>query len=291
MKKSIVAFGFVALMSTGIVPTTLTNLSNPIVYAASTINFDQGSMSDEDYVKSVIDQFTKQDSIKLEYTSNDEENPMNAVAIIDLKNKKQKMTSELAGLKSETYLYNDGTVADSTSTVLEMAKSINPENKEAMDEIIKTLEGKYITQDYPDAKGQIDNIIKNNITINETFDSFENKDGKVVASSSIIPISEAPDGETLAQLYPKDTTYQTIVTVDPKAQTVTFETIIDVNEDSISSEESDDDISLSAFLKDNHNTMIMSTTDETVPSLDQLETTTKDEVNKLFEDKGLTPVL
>lgn len=290
MKKRLLSFGiFASLLFAQFVTPVVLPANAATVQAASEVNFDQGSMSDEEYVKNIVDQLLAQDAIAMEINnlSNDDIAPSSS--IVDFKNKAQSIITEEGGQVSETYAYNDGSFAKRISSEIEMLKAINFDNEAAIDELASELKGKYVVNKIDELAGSIDLVVESYGDYLESMTSYENQDGKVVASSDVNPIQDLSNLNPAYSMYPEGSSIQNKFIVDPEAGTLTIETIIDVNEDAVEEESGDElGLSLSDLLTDSQLQVVISPTTETVPALEDLDTITKEEFKAKAEEKGLT---
>ena len=285
MKKKYLICGLAALLS--VAPIAQFNLTSyQVVEAAAEINFDQGSMSDEEYVRNIIDQHLQLDALHMDYTSEEDE-AYTFQADIDLKNLSMKtITSGEYG--SESYSFDDGSTAMNTDTEIDMLKIIYTEYEQEIDEVAKEIEDKFILTEYPELKGQVSKMIENFKTIPDDIETYENKDGVVSAYTKEEKISENKQYATMVDIYGENATIQQGVVIDSKAKTLVFETKINVDEETMKDNESEDiGISMSELVTDSNSKITVTPSTEQVPRLEDLELITKDEINQMLEEKGI----
>ena len=288
MKKNLIACGLAALLIAS-PQATIMNATSASVYAASEINFDQGSQSDEEYVQSVIDQFMALENLHAEVVNKDQAD-FDQTIDIDTKNLivRTETTGEFGGIM---YSYDDGTTAQDAQFEIDLMKQIYSDSGDAVDEVAKELEGKYIVNQYPEAKGQISQMIESYKNATDNLKEYENKDGVVTAYSEEMNISDNKDFAPLAEIYGENTTVKQGVIVDPKAETLTFETIIDIDEEALEETEPDGlGISFNDYIQDSTSQVVLTPGSETLPALEDLDTISKEDLDKLLEEKGVKPI-
>lgn len=285
MKKNLMVCGLAALLLAS-PQLAVMNATPTTIYAASEINFDQGSLSDEEYVKSVIDQYMALDKLHAEVV-NKEQPDMQEIIDIDVKNKiiRTERNGDYAGV---SYTYDDGTIAQDTQFEINFMKEIYADNSDAIEEVAKEVEGKYIVSEYPEDKGQLSKMLESFKTVTDNLTEYENKDGIVSAYSDEMKISDNKDFAPLADIYGENTTVKQGIIVDSKAKTLTFETIINVDEEATEATESDElGISFNDFVQDSTTQVILTPGTEDLPALEDLETISKEELNALLQEKGI----
>lgn len=286
MKKNLVACGLAALLTVGsyasMQPVFLSHVA-----AATEVNFDQAGMSDEEYVKSIIDQFMDLDLIHIEMEA-EEGSDYTYSADIDLKNMSMKTVSsgEYGGT---SYSFDDGSSAMDTKSEIKMMQSIYVDNKEEILEIADEIKGKYILNEYPELKGQISKTVEAYKEIPGKVESYENKDGVIIATGPKEKISENDESGQLAEIYGDNATIQTNLYIDPKAETVVVESIIDVDESQMeeTTESEELGISLSSMVADSTSKILMTVGTVSVPKKEDLDIITKEEIDALLEEKGI----
>lgn len=267
--------------------------STPVTYttvqAAEAINFDKGNQSEEEYVKSIIDQLLKQDALEVELKTGEEEPDL---MIIDLANKALKQTQNLAMFEEnktyEGYFYDDGKYTEPIEmalTNIELTNMDNPDAKKLVEEIKKEVEGKFIIKEDEAVKGNVSTIIDTYKKLASEFENYEEKDGKIIASTKESSLKDAPNADMLMQFYGEKATMFKELTIDPKAQTIQLLHKINVPEEAETTEEDPAaGIKLSPPTEITYNFKASS---EKLPKLEELETLTMDDLNKLVEEKGL----
>lgn len=283
---------------TGITMMTLAQVTLPILHqdttqiphiqAAEAINFDKGDQSEEEYVRSMIEQLLQQDVISIQMTAGDQEPTL---SLLDLQNKSMKQSSTIAlGDKEETlegYFYDEGVYTEPISLSLsniELANMDNPDAKKSVEELSQELEGKAILKEEEAVKGNVSIMIDSYKKMTEEFENFEEKDGKVIAKTANTDIKEAPNSDMLIQFYGEEASLSKELTIDPQAKTLTLKQIIHTEDTETTEEDPAGGIHLAPPTE---MTYTFSETDETIPKLEELETITMEEFNKLIEDKGL----
>lgn len=291
MKKTILA---------GMAMLTLSQAASPLVFesptgishvqAAEDLNFDKGDQSEEEYIKSVIDQLLKQDALNIEMQTGDQE--PNQI-IIDITNKSMKLANPLTSTseeKSESIFYDDGTYIEPVSSSLSFVELANMENAEAsqiIKDIGKELEGKSVLKKDEGIEGYVTSAIDEYKKLSENLANFEEKDGKVIGTTEDMDLTNVPNPDMLTQIYGDDVTMNKEVTVDPEEQTVTVVHRIngETEEENSESEESMGD----QFTPPSEITYVLKTSDESIPQADEIETLSEEEFNKIIEEKGLKP--
>ncbi len=296
MKKSLIKWASLAALAT-LVPTNLLmvgDLASNHVQAATDLNFDQGSMNDEEYVRNILTQFNELDGYQSEMV--DDETGSSTVTVYDKASGGTKVTSFIAAsefneeMTMTYYIYDDGTnVSDELgyldSSAIYMVE-INPDYQAQVDEVRAQMGDALVLT--PPAEGT-ESLATDNLFLAEEISFTEiTKDGDVV-KATIDAESYISDNPEMAELYPEGTQFSMVYTIDPAAGSVTSSLTIDVDEEALASESSDDElgVSIASLMVDTTVNVVMTATDEKVPAADELNTITQEEFQQLLTDVGL----
>ena len=296
MKKSLIKWASLAALAT-LVPTNLLmvgDLASNHVQAATDLNFDQGSMNDEEYVRNILTQFNELDGYQSEMV--DDETGSSTVTVYDKASGGTKVTSFIAAsefneeMTMTYYIYDDGTnVSDELgyldSSAIYMVE-INPDYQAQVDEVRAQMGDALVLT--PPAEGT-ESLATDNLFLAEEISFTEiTKDGDVV-KATIDAESYISDNPEMAELYPEGTQFSRVYTIDPAAGSVTSSLTIDVDEEALASESSDDElgVSIASLMVDTTVNVVMTATDEKVPAADELNTITQEEFQQLLTDVGL----
>lgn len=296
MKKSLIKWASLAALAT-LVPTNLLmvgDLASNHVQAATDLNFDQGSMNDEEYVRNILTQFNELDGYQSEMV--DDETGSSTVTVYDKASGGTKVTSFTAAsefneeMTMTYYIYDDGTnVSDELgnldSSAIYMVE-INPDYQAQVDEVRAQMGDALVLT--PPAEGT-ESLATDNLFLAEEISFTEiSKDGDVV-KATIDAESYISDNPEMAELYPEGTQFSMVYTIDPAAGSVTSSLTIDVDEEALASESSDDElgVSIASLMVDTTVNVVMTATDEKVPAADELNTITQEEFQQLLTDVGL----
>lgn len=296
MKKSLIKWASLAALAT-LVPTNLLmvgDLASNHVQAATDLNFDQGSMNDEEYVRNILTQFNELDGYQSEMV--DDETGSSTVTVYDKASGGTKVTSFTAAsefneeMTMTYYIYDDGTnVSDELgyldSSAIYMVE-INPDYQAQVDEVRAQMGDALVLT--PPAEGT-ESLATDNLFLAEEISFTEiTKDGDVV-KATIDAESYISDNPEMAELYPEGTQFSMVYTIDPAAGSVTSSLTIDVDEEALASESSDDElgVSIASLMVDTTVNVVMTATDEKVPTADELNTITQEEFQQLLTDVGL----
>lgn len=296
MKKSLIKWASLTALAT-LVPTNLLmvgDLASNHVQAATDLNFDQGSMNDEEYVRNILTQFNELDGYQSEMV--DDETGSSTVTVYDKASGGTKVTSFIAAsefneeMTMTYYIYDDGTnVSDELgyldSSAIYMVE-INPDYQAQVDEVRAQMGDALVLT--PPAEGT-ESLATDNLFLAEEISFTEiTKDGDVV-KATIDAESYISDNPEMAELYPEGTQFSMVYTIDPAAGSVTSSLTIDVDEEALASESSDDElgVSIASLMVDTTVNVVMTATDEKVPAADELNTITQEEFQQLLTDVGL----
>lgn len=296
MKKSLIKWASLAALAT-LVPTNLLmvgDLASNHVQAATDLNFGQGSMNDEEYVRNILTQFNELDGYQSEMV--DDETGSSTVTVYDKASGGTKVTSFIAAsefneeMTMTYYIYDDGTnVSDELgyldSSAIYMVE-INPDYQAQVDEVRAQMGDALVLT--PPAEGT-ESLATDNLFLAEEISFTEiTKDGDVV-KATIDAESYISDNPEMAELYPEGTQFSMVYTIDPAAGSVTSSLTIDVDEEALASESSDDElgVSIASLMVDTTVNVVMTATDEKVPAADELNTITQEEFQQLLTDVGL----
>lgn len=296
MKKSLIKWASLAALAT-LAPTNLLmvgDLASNHVQAATDLNFDQGSMNDEEYVRNILTQFNELDGYQSEMV--DDETGSSTVTVYDKASGGTKVTSFIAAsefneeMTMTYYIYDDGTnVSDELgyldSSAIYMVE-INPDYQAQVDEVRAQMGDALVLT--PPAEGT-ESLATDNLFLAEEISFTEiTKDGDVV-KATIDAESYISDNPEMAELYPEGTQFSMVYTIDPAAGSVTSSLTIDVDEEALASESSDDElgVSIASLMVDTTVNVVMTATDEKVPAADELNTITQEEFQQLLTDVGL----
>lgn len=296
MKKSLIKWASVAALAT-LVPTSLLmvgDLASHHVQAATELNFNQGSMSDEDYVRSILTQFNELDGYQSEMV--DDETGSSTVTIYDKASGGTKVTSFIAASEFNEemtvtyYMYDDGTSISDELGYLDSSAAfmvdINPDYQAQVDEVRAQMGDALVLM--PAAEGT-EILASDNLFLAEDIAFTEiTKDGDVV-KATIDAESYITDNPEMAEFYPEGTQFSMVYTIDPAAASVTSSLTIDVDEETIASESTGDElgVSVASLMVDTTVNVVMTATDEKVPAADELNTITQEEFQQLMTDIGL----
>lgn len=296
MKKSLIKWASVAALAT-LVPTSLLmvgDLASQHVQAATKLNFDQGSMNDEDYVRSILTAFNELDGYQSEMV--DDETGSSTVTIYDRASGGTKLTSFVAASEFNEemtvtyYMYDDGTSISDELGYLDSSAAfmvdINPDYQAQVDEVRAQMGDALVLT--PAAEGT-ESLATDNLFLAEDIIFTEiTKDGDVV-KATIDTESYIKDNPEIAEFYPAGTQFSMVYTIDPVAASVTSSLMIDVDEEAIASESTGDElgISVTSLMADTTVNVVMTATDEKVPAADELNTITQEEFQQLMADAGL----
>lgn len=295
MKKQLIKWASVAALAT-LMPVSLLTVGEfgvGQIQAAAEVNFDQGSMSDEDYVRSVLKQFNELDGYKSEMIdglSND-----TTTMIYDKASGGTKVTIELAASEFSDamtvvqYIYDDGSMAADELVYLEatakMMEAIDPEFVTKIETLREQMGDALVLT--PPTEGA-ETSAANEVFLTEDVAFTEIvKDGDKVKATIDVEAYLAENAEMLG-FYPEGTKYAMVYEIDPATASVTSTLTIDIDEEALAEESGDEiGISIASFLADTEVKVMMTATDEKVPSLTDLKTVTREEFTQLKADAGL----
>ena len=188
------------------------------------------------------------------------------------------------------YVYDDGTMVSDEVAYLEssipLMSEIYPEFETQVEELRAQMGDKLVIQ--PPMEGAEATEAAAAFVVDDIVFSEVTKEGDVVKATldEATYLAENPD---MAQSYPENTKFLMLYTIDPAAGSVTSTLTIDVDEDAVASEESSDEmgINLAAMMSDMTVNVVVTATDEKVPSLDELPTITDEEYQQLLTDIGI----
>lgn len=264
------------------------------VSAASEIDFEQGSMSDEEYVRHVLTQFNELDGYRSEML--DEMTGGSTVMIYDKAVGVTKITTHMMAnaytdeMTIIQYVYDDGTMVSDEVAYLEssipLMSEIYPEFETQVEELRAQMGDKLVIQ--PPMEGAEATEAAAAFVVDDIVFSEVTKEGDVV-KATLDEATYLAENPVMAQSYPENTKFLMLYTIDPAAGSVTSTLTIDVDEDAVASEESSDEmgISLAAMMSDMTVNVVVTATDEKVPSLDELPTITDEEYQQLLTDIGI----
>lgn len=305
MKKSLVKLAR-ALAFTTVLPaaaTLVTEVAPIQVQAAATIDFEQGSKSDEEYVRDILKQFNELDAYHSEMK--DEVSGGTTTTTYDSQTGGTKVESYIPAseysdeMTMTYYFYDDGTMIYDELGYLKSSASYMSLAYPDYEAQLKTVEeqmGDALVLTPPSEAAEELEDIDVTGTSGATDELFVpedlvfqevTKEGDVVTATVDMStyIEENPE---LAEFYPANTQYSMTYSIDPAAQTITSTMTIDVDESAME-ESSDDDlgISLASLITDSTVVIVTQATDEKVPAIEDLNTITEEEFDQILQDAGL----
>lgn len=285
MKKILLAAGLTFLIALNPVLPSL-SVTPLTIQASGQVDFDQGNLSDEEYVKEIIKQFADLDLIHMETKNEDDLTPYQAE--IDFKTLAM-MTITEGEFAGTIFSYEDGKTAKDVQSEIKMMKSIYSDNQKDLDDIAKDLEGKYIVTDYPELKGQISQIKQGMLELIDELEEFY-KEGKLVSAyTPQLNIADLDGGADLVEFYGQNASIKQGLIIDTEAATLTLETIVDIDEEELKTRAEDEGIGLdlSEVITDSTSRVVLSPGSQEVPTLKDLDTISQEELNKLLEEKRI----
>lgn len=296
MNKGLIKWASVLALATALPMSmwSVGELADVQVQAATEVNFDQGSMSDEEYVRHILTAFNELDGYRSEMV--DEMTGGSTVTIYDKVTKGTKVETVIAASEYNeemtllNYVYDDGTTVSDEVAYLESSISymsaMNPDFEGQVEELRAQVGDVLVVM--PPVEG-LEVEPKDNMFLAEDLEFTEvTKEGDVV-TASIDAESYMAKHPEVASVYPEGTKFAMVYTVDPAAASVTSTLSIDVDEEALAEEESGNElgISVASMLSDTKVKVVTTATDEKVPSIDELNTMTNEEFQKIVTELGI----
>lgn len=264
-----------------------------IVSAQDEINFDQGDLSDEDYINSILASFRAAEKIQSSQTNDvgtiegeaGTQARQETILIHDGTVPARKTTSIIGDVESSFYLYTDGMVfspVELHGQLTPFMGDVDPEYANKMEQLTESIGESTLVLD-PTYASEIANPFEISFPEDQSFTLTE-KDGSIVRGTIENYELTDEEGEVLSYL-PEGTVFNISFEVDPDNESITMhqETIFP------ETEESTEGINIfSGALK---TTMVYTLTDESIPPLSDFETISFEEYNEIITEIGLNPVM
>lgn len=296
MKKLLIKWASVALIAT-VMPVTLRSVeefSSKQILAATEVSFDQGSLSDEEYVRHILTQFNELDGYRSEMI--DELTGGSTVTVYDRASAGTKIETVIAASEYNdeitllSYVYDDGTTVSDEVAYLESSISymsdLYPDYESQVEELREQVgEALVLT---PPIEG-LEVADANTMFLTEALEFTDiTKEGDVV-KATIDFDSYTADYPEMASLYPEGTQFFMVYTIHPAAASVTSTLTIDIDEEALAAESSEDElgISITTMLSDTTIDVVTTATNEKVPALDDLSTIMEADFQEIVSQIGL----
>lgn len=296
MKKQLLKLASLALLAT-VLPVTIQSVgefSSRQLLAATQVNFDQDSLSDEAYVRHILTQFNELDGYRSEMI--DELTGGSTVTVYDRASAGTKVETVIAASEYNeemtllNYVYDDGTTVSDEVAYLESSVSYMSDlypDYEAQVEELREQVGKALVLTPPVEGLEVEGA--NNMFLTEALEfTAITKEGDVV-KATIDFNSYTVEHPDMAALYPEGTQFSMMYTIDPATASVTSTLTIDIDEEALAAESSEDElgISVASLLSDTTVNVVTTATDEKVPALDELTTITEADFQEIVSQIGL----
>lgn len=303
MKKTLLIGAAAFALALGAPVATVVNSNAPtVVQAQSEVDFEQGSMSDEEYLTHIIDQFNELEAIESVTTSTGEGQESPSTMLVDLTSGAAKMETTIPGLTEGeegysmvSYMFEDGSMAADEviylETMTEMYSSVDPEFETKLQEVKDQVAGRLVVT--PPLEGMEDSF---DAELDQAYNteglvfSEVTKEGEIVRGTLYMDayFEAVPEAKESLAVFPEGTVYQVAYEVDAAEQTLTSITNIDVPEQEETESESDiEGISVAGFMTDSEVRVVARPSAEIIPALEELDTLSREEFEQIVKDAGI----
>lgn len=274
----------------GFAPTVF-DMQPKIVHAQDDINFDQGELSDEEYLNSIIDSFRSAEKL---HSSQVDEVPdvdgssltQDTVVVHDGSIPARQSTTTLGEEQTVLYYYNEGMLFDPISLherLIPMMETVDEEYESKIEELKQQIgDGVLVLNDQ--YAGEVLNPFEISFPEDQPFTSTENDDSVVRGFVEDYQLTES-ESELLGSLLPEGTTFNITFEVNPEDESLTL------IQETIFPEIEEDAEGISPFEEPLLTTTVYTLTDEVVQPLSDFETITYNEYLEFLSELELDPVI
>lgn len=262
-----------------------------VVSAQEETNFDQGDLSDEEYLNSIIDSFRvaeKVHSSQIDELANTDGSvaTQETVLIHDGSVPARQSTTSVGEEQAVFYYYNEGMLFEPLSlheSMIPMMSMTDEDYERKVQELSDSLsEGQLVLNE--SVAGEVLNPFEISFPEEQTFNSTE-KDGSIVRGTIEDYKLTDEESEMLASILPEGTTFNITFEVNPEDESLTL------MQETIFPEPEEETEGINPFEDSLITSTVYTITDETVPPLSDFETITYEEYLDLLTEIGLDPVL
>lgn len=293
MKKKLITSlvaSTLTLGSIGFAPTFF-DMQPKIVSAQDDINFEQGELSDEEYLNSIIDSFRSAEKV---HSSQVDEVPdldganqtQETVVIHDGSVPARQSTTTLGEEQMVLYYYNEGMLFDSISLherLIPMMESVDEEYESKIQDLKQQIGDGVLVLNEQYA-GEVLNPFEISFPEDQPFTSTE-KDGSVVRGSVEDYQLTESESELLGSLLPEGTTFNITFEVNPEEESLTL------IQETIFPEIEEDAEGINPFEEPLLTTTVYTLTDDVVQPLSDFDTITYNEYLEFLSELELDPVI
>lgn len=281
------------LSGTVFVPNVFTN-PPAIVAAQEEINFDQGDLSDEEYLNSVLTSFRSAEKIHssqkddLAAVEGQENAPteQETILIHDGSVPARKTTSIIGDIETSFYYFTEGMAFNPVELHGQMVPfmaTADPDYASKVEQLTEEIgEGTLVLDE--SYAGEIVNPFEISFPEDQTFSSTA-KDGSIVSGTVENYELSAEEAEILASILPEGTVFNITFEVDPENESITL------HQETVFPEVEESTEGVSMFEGSLETTTVYTLTDESVPALTDFETITFAEYNEIITEIGLDPAM
>lgn len=282
--------------------TAFNSNASSVIQGQTEVDFEQASMSDEEYLKHVINQFSELDTIESVTTTSGEGYESTSTMIADLKNGTAKIESVIPALiegaeeyNIVSYLFKDGSMATDEvvylETMIDLYSAMDPEFETKLQEVKEQVAGRLVITPASEEMG-----ISLQSDMNQAYDTeglvFNDltKEGDIVRGALDMEayFEAVPEAQESLAIFPEGTVYQVAYEVNAAEQTLTSITTMDLPESEETSSENDiEGISVAQFMSDSEVRVVARPSTETIPNLEELDTISREEFDQIVMDAGI----
>ncbi|WP_124058880.1 hypothetical protein [Vaginisenegalia massiliensis] len=234
--KSLVKWsGMIALTTAPLVSHQMI-VSDQIIYAAQTVNFDQGNLSNEAFVKRVLQDFSKLDRVEMVATMEGAKKGQENIYRFDRPNN-ATYTEEynfMTNSRTAYYIYQDGIMVRDLIGELKAAEPQlgkgKPDFANKVKELEKKVKSKWIAlpkNEKMTGKEKIETPLETFLTKGVKFEKYQKKGDVVSVDVNFDSVKDKPFFVSFVQADPLATNIDIKLVVDPKDQSVNMKMKVD----------------------------------------------------------------
>lgn len=301
--RKILTLSALAIALTLASPGILTvNLAVPsYVQAQAEVDFEQGSLNDEEYLRSIVAQFNELDTIESVSTSSGEGYETTSTMVMDLESGAAKIESIIPAVSDTsedvsvlTYLFEDGSTAMDEVAYLESMSDIyttmDPEFLTKLEQVKEQVAGRLVMMPPAEEAPDLTESELSQLFQIDDIDFIEvTKDGDIVRGvvDTDSYFETFADAQESLSMFPEGTVYTITYEVNPVEETLTSITNIDIPEEAAESESDLEGISVISMLSDSEVIVVSRATSEELPTVEEIDTLTSEEFDQILIEAGM----